>query len=54
QDADGWCPIHAAAFWCQQPTLTQLIEAGADIYEKIPDGRSAVDLCEDPDIRSYM
>ncbi|CAF3402422.1 unnamed protein product [Rotaria socialis] len=54
QDADGWCPIHAAAFWCQQPTLTQLIGAGADIYEKIPDGRSAVDLCEDPDIRSYM
>ncbi|CAF1214985.1 unnamed protein product [Rotaria magnacalcarata] len=53
-NADGWCPIHAAAFWCQQPTLTQLIEAGADIYEKIPDGRSAVDLCEDPDIRSYM
>jgi protein phosphatase 1 regulatory subunit 16A len=21
QDADGWTPIHAAAFWCQQPIL---------------------------------
>ncbi|CAF0786789.1 unnamed protein product [Rotaria sp. Silwood1] len=54
QDADGWSPIHAAAFWCQQPILSQLIEAGADIYEKIPDGRSAVDLCDDPDLRTYM
>ncbi len=32
----------------------QLIEAGADIYEKIPDGRSALDLCDDPEIRKYM
>ena len=32
----------------------QLIEAGADIYEKIPDGRSALDLCDDPDTRTYM
>jgi hypothetical protein len=31
-----------------------LIEAGADIYEKIPDGRSALDLCDDPDIRTLM
>jgi ankyrin repeat protein len=23
QDADGWTPIHAAAFWCQQPTLSR-------------------------------
>jgi protein phosphatase 1 regulatory subunit 16A len=21
QDADGWTPLHAAAFWCQQATL---------------------------------
>lgn len=21
QDADGWTPLHAAAFWCQQPIL---------------------------------
>ena len=21
QDADGWCPIHAAAFWCHLPIL---------------------------------
>lgn len=34
--------------------LAQLIEAGADIYERIPDGRSAVDLCDDPDIRTFM
>ncbi len=34
--------------------LAQLIKAGADIYEKIPDGRSALDLCDDPDLRSYM
>lgn len=32
----------------------QLINARADIYEKIPDGRSAVDLCDDPDLRAYM
>ncbi|CAF4861209.1 unnamed protein product, partial [Rotaria socialis] len=32
----------------------QLIETGADIYEKIPDGRSALDLCDDPDLRSVM
>lgn len=31
-----------------------MIEAGADIYERIPDGRSAVDLCDDPDIRTFM
>lgn len=31
-----------------------MIEAGADIYEKIPDGRSALDLCDDPEIRQYM
>ncbi|CAF1068736.1 unnamed protein product [Adineta steineri] len=54
QDSDGWTPTHAAAFWCQQPILTQLIKGGADIYEKSPDGRSALDLCEDPDLRSYM
>ncbi|UJR13841.1 hypothetical protein I4U23_000852 [Adineta vaga] len=54
QDGDGWTPTHAAAFWCQQPILTELIKAGADIYEKIPDGRSAADLCDDPDLRSYM
>ncbi|CAF1396907.1 unnamed protein product [Adineta ricciae] len=54
QDADGWTPVHAAAFWCLQPILTQLIEAGGDIYEKIPDGRTAVDLCEDPEMRNYM
>ncbi|CAF5083682.1 unnamed protein product, partial [Rotaria magnacalcarata] len=54
QDNDGWTPMHAAAFWCQQVILTQLIEAGADIYEKIPDGRSALDLCDDPDLRSVM
>jgi protein phosphatase 1 regulatory subunit 16A len=23
QDADGWTPTHAAAFWCQQPTLSK-------------------------------
>jgi len=23
QDADGWTPIHAAAFWCQQGTLSK-------------------------------
>jgi protein phosphatase 1 regulatory subunit 16A len=23
QDADGWTPIHAAAFWCQQPILSR-------------------------------
>ncbi len=34
--------------------LAQLIKAGGDIYEKIPDGRSALDLCDDPDLRSYM
>ncbi|CAF1661512.1 unnamed protein product, partial [Adineta ricciae] len=54
QDSDGWTPTHAAAFWCQQSILTELIRAGADIYEKILDGRSAVDLCDDPDLRSYM
>ncbi|CAF3093210.1 unnamed protein product [Rotaria socialis] len=54
QDNDGWTPMHAAAFWCQQAILTQLIETGADIYEKIPDGRSALDLCDDPDLRSVM
>ncbi|CAF1328016.1 unnamed protein product [Rotaria sp. Silwood1] len=54
QDNDGWTPLHAAAFWCQQPVLAQLIEAGADIYEKIPDGRSALDLCDDPDLRASM
>jgi hypothetical protein len=34
--------------------LAQLIEAGADIYEKIPDGRSALELCDDPDLRAYI
>ncbi len=34
--------------------VAQLIEAGADIYEKIPDGRSAVEICDDPEIRAYM
>jgi hypothetical protein len=34
--------------------VDQLIEAGADIYEKIPDGRSALDLCDDPDLRTFM
>jgi protein phosphatase 1 regulatory subunit 16A len=23
QDSDGWTPIHAAAFWCQQPVLSK-------------------------------
>ena len=32
----------------------QLINAGADIYEKIPDGRSALDLCDDPELRAAM
>ncbi|CAF2596900.1 unnamed protein product [Rotaria sp. Silwood2] len=54
QDNDGWTPIHAAAFWCQQGVLAQLIETGADIYEKIPDGRSALDLCDDPDLRAFL
>lgn len=54
QDVDGWTPLHAAAFWCQQPILAQLIEAGGDIYEKLSDGRSALDLCEDPDLRTFM
>ena len=72
QDGDGWTPLHAAAFWCQQAVLGkehacnssavcipgsflgQLIEAGADIHEKIPDGRSVLDLCDDPDLRAYM
>jgi hypothetical protein len=31
-----------------------LIQAGADIYETLPDGRSAVDLCDDQDIRTSM
>ena len=31
-----------------------MIDAGADIYEKIPDGRSALDLCDDPELRSSM
>ena len=39
---------------CFDLFLAQLIEAGADIYERIPDGRSAVDLCDDPDIRTFM
>jgi protein phosphatase 1 regulatory subunit 16A len=34
--------------------LAQLIQAGADIYETLPDGRSAVDLCDDQDIRTSM
>ena len=32
----------------------QLIDAGADINEKIPDGRSALELCDDPDLRVSM
>ena len=74
QDGDGWTPIHAAAFWCQQPVISkrleemeeneriryvflfkvQLIDAGADIYEKIPDGRSALELCDDLELRTVM
>lgn len=23
QDGDGWTPIHAAAFWCQQPIISK-------------------------------
>lgn len=34
--------------------LVQLIDAGADIYEKIPDGRSALELCDDLDLRTVM
>ncbi|CAF0792377.1 unnamed protein product [Didymodactylos carnosus] len=54
QDNDGWTPLHAAAFWCQQSILALLIEAGGDIYEKVPDQRNAIDLCDDPDIRTFM
>ena len=32
----------------------QLIQAGADIHEKVSNGRSALDLCEDPDLRRQM
>ncbi|CAF0977100.1 unnamed protein product [Didymodactylos carnosus] len=54
QDKDGWTPLHAASFWCQQAILVLLIEAGGDIYEKVPDQRTAIDLCDDPDIRTFM
>lgn len=26
QDADGWTPTHAAAFWCLQPILSKLVD----------------------------
>lgn len=32
----------------------QLIQAGADIHEKLSNGRSALDLCDDPDLRQQI
>lgn len=33
QDTDGWCPIHAAAFWCQQPILSKkLIKIKTELF----------------------
>ena len=37
-----------------KPFSESLIEAGADIYIKLPDGRSALELCDDPDLRVSM
>lgn len=42
--AKGWCPIHSAALVGNAETMGTLIELGADVSVKIPDGSTALHL----------
>lgn len=53
-DNDEWRPIHCASCWGQYAVLEILLEHGADIEATTKNGETALDLCEDIDMKQRI
>ncbi|XP_071517858.1 uncharacterized protein [Panulirus ornatus] len=52
RDEDGWEPIHAAAYWCNEVALDMLTE-DKNVYLRThtDNGETPYDLCDDPELK---
>ncbi|XP_076358164.1 protein phosphatase 1 regulatory subunit 16A-like [Tachypleus tridentatus] len=54
-DNDLWQPIHAAACWCTDSgVLEMLVHAGADLSATTKNGETPFDICEDPELKMVL
>lgn len=54
KDRDDWQPLHCAVCWGQLAIVELLLENGADYEARTKNGESALDLCEDVEMKQRV